>query len=125
MGCQLHVNFCVGRNLQRRAEHLSHKNPMCWSVESSAISAVYGYGVAYYLRRRCYSRRDRWYSLFLATFTTTQLIDAFFWVLKGDSGTIPCAAIGAHSLGSLNPIISRFVIPPVIFFQPITLTLFP
>lgn len=98
---------------------------MCWSVESSAISAVYGYGVAYYLRRRCYSRRDRWYSLFLATFTTTQLIDAFFWVLKGDSETIPCAAIGAHSLGSLNPIISRFVIPPVIFFQPITLTLFP
>jgi hypothetical protein len=98
---------------------------MCWSLESSAISAVYGYGVAYYLRQRCYSRRDRWYSLFLATFTTTQLIDAFFWVLKGDLDTIPCAAIGAHSLGSFNPIISRFVIPPVIFFQPITLTLFP
>ena len=90
---------------------------MCWSVESSAISAVYGYAVAYYLCRRCYSRRDRWYSLFLATFTTTQVIDAFFWMLKGDSDTIPCVAI--------NSVVSRFVIPPVIFFQPITLTLFP
>jgi hypothetical protein len=98
---------------------------MCWSVQSSAISALYGYSVAYYLHRRCSSRRDRWYALFLATFTTTQILDLFFWLLKGEQDELPCAAIGAHEPGSLNAAVSRFVISPVIFFQPITLTLFP
>lgn len=98
---------------------------MCWSISSSAISAIYGYSVAAYLFRRCHSRRDRWYALFLATFTTTQMLDLIFWLIRGDADELPCDRVGAGTLGSLNALLSRAVIPPVIFFQPITLTLFP
>jgi len=45
---------------------------MCWNIESSVISAVYGYLVSMYLYKRNYSVRDSWYAVFLATFTTTQ-----------------------------------------------------
>ena len=56
---------------------------MCWSFEISIAAAVYGYLVSYYLKNRNYSIRDKWYALFLATFTTTQLFDAIFWYMIG------------------------------------------
>jgi hypothetical protein len=90
---------------------------MCWSVEVSLAAAVYGYLVSYYLRHRNYSKRDPWYALFLATFTTTQLFDAIFWYLKGDGEDIPCVAV--------NYYLSKFLLPPVLFFQPWVLSLYP
>lgn len=57
---------------------------MCWNIESSVISAIYGYAVSVYLYHRRYSNRDPWYAVFLATFTTTQVIDAFFWYIAGE-----------------------------------------
>ncbi len=85
---------------------------MCWNIESSVISAVYGYLVSVYLYKRNYSVRDSWYAVFLATFTTTQgnkllnmiisfcksirllllqlilppsiVFDAYFWWLAGE-----------------------------------------
>ena len=51
---------------------------MCWSIEASLIAACYGYCVSAYLYHRKYSARDPWYCAFLATFTTTQLFDAWY-----------------------------------------------
>ena len=90
---------------------------MCWSVEASAIAMLWGYGVSFYLYRRNYSIRDKWYALFLSTFTHTQLFDAIFWLMKGDGNDIPCNVV---NLG-----LSRFLLPLVIFFQPISLSMFP
>ena len=80
-------------------------------------AAVYGYAVSYYLRHRNYSIRDKWYALFLATFTTTQLFDAIFWYLKGDSDDVPCVAV--------NYFLSKYILPPVLFFQPWVLSMYP
>jgi len=90
---------------------------MCWSFEVSLIAAAWGYTVSGYLKWRKYSVRDGWYALFLATFTTTQLFDAFFWYIKQDLDQIPCS--------SSNYVLSRFILPAVVFFQPIVLSLFP
>ena len=94
---------------------------MCWSVQVSIAAAVYGYSVAVYLYRRKYSPRDPWYAAFLATFTTTQLCDAVLWTQQE----------GAHALNGpiactpLNRIVSQWVIPPVVFFQPFVLSFYP
>jgi hypothetical protein len=109
---------------------LTHRGGMCWSVTSSLIAACYGYAVSYYLHRRNYSPRDDWYCLFLGTFTTTQVLDAIFWTLKGDADDLPCAAVTRHAIsqldpGALNALVSRYVLPFVLFFQPITLTMYP
>jgi len=90
---------------------------MCWSLEVSLVAALWGYGVSLYLRHRKYSIRDPWYALFLATFTSTQMLDAFFWYIKGENADIPCT--------EANFRFSRYVVPPVVFFQPVTLVLFP
>ena len=90
---------------------------MCWSLEVSLGAAVYGFAVSLYLHRRNYSKRDKWYALFLATFTSTQLFDAVFWYLKGESDDVPCVAT--------NLVLSKYLLPPVLFFQPWVLTLYP
>ena len=67
---------------------------MCWSIEASLIAAAYGYAVSAYLYHRKYSARDPWYCAFLATFTTTQLFDAWYWYLLKQAGPgakeVPC-----------------------------------
>jgi hypothetical protein len=94
---------------------------MCWSVQVSLAAAVYGYAVSAYLYRRKYSARDPWYAAFLATFTTTQLCDALLWTQQ----------VGAHQLNGpitcnpMNRFVSRWVIPPVVFFQPFVLSFYP
>jgi hypothetical protein len=94
---------------------------MCWSVQVSLAAAVYGYAVSVYLYRRKYSARDPWYAAFLATFTTTQLCDALLWTQQ----------VGAHDLNGpiacnpFNRFVSRWVIPPVVFFQPFVLSFYP
>ena len=105
---------------------------MCWSVEVSLIAAVYGYAVSFVLYKRKRSARDPWYALFLSTFTTTQLFDALFWYIKGPDADLPCADLsgfmvghGAPFWGAVNLFVSRYVLPPVIFFQPIVLSIFP
>jgi len=90
---------------------------MCWSLEISLLAAGWGYAVSGYLRWRQYSIRDSWYALFLATFTTTQLFDAYFWYLKGEQDQIPCDLS--------NFVLSRYFLPGVVFFQPVVLSLFP
>eukprot|EP00041_Stephanoeca_diplocostata_P035423 m.1248047 g.1248047 ORF g.1248047 m.1248047 type:complete len:266 (-) comp24696_c0_seq1:1365-2162(-) len=90
---------------------------MCWNLEVSAVAGVYGYLVSYYLYQRNYSQRDPWYALFLATFTTTQVFDAYFWWLAGESGDLPCTPA--------NEFVSKYILPVAIFFQPWVLTLFP
>ena len=90
---------------------------MCWSAEISLVAAAYGYLVSAYLYRRHYSKRDPWYAAFLATFTTTQLIDAVLWIEKGDLDDIPCT--------TTNYILSKFILPPVLCFQPVVLSFYP
>jgi len=92
-------------------------NKMCWSFEISLAAAGWGYAVSAYLKWRKYSVRDGWYALFLATFTTTQLFDAFFWYIKQDQEQIPCTPS--------NLVLSKYFLPAVVFFQPIVLSLFP
>jgi len=73
-----------------------------------------------YLYYRNYSKRDPWYSLFLATFTSTQILDAYFWWLEANSNvpdTIPCT--------EGNRFVSKYIIGPVVFFQPVVLAMFP
>jgi len=90
---------------------------MCWNIESSVIAAIYGYLVSLYLYKRNYSIRDPWYAMFLSTFTTTQFLDAFFWFLKGEGDDIPCT--------QLNYTISKYLVPAIIFFQPLVLSWYP
>jgi len=96
---------------------LSFCSVMCWSLEISLLAAGWGYAVSGYLRWRQYSIRDTWYALFLATFTTTQLFDAYFWYIKGEDEQIPCLMS--------NYVLSRYFLPAVVFFQPVVLSVFP
>lgn len=57
------------------------------------------------------------YAYFLATFTSTQVLDAIFWAMTGDASQVPC--------NTLNYGVSRFVVPVVIFYQPIVLSYYP
>ena len=57
------------------------------------------------------------YCAFLATFTTTQLFDAYYWYIKGPADDVPCTAA--------NHFLSKYVLPFVVFFQPIVLGWFP
>ena len=93
---------------------------MCWSLEVSLLAAAYGFAMSYYfafVRRHSY--RDPWYGAFLTSFTTTQLLDAFFW--HSAEGTpdheVPCTA------GNLA--FSRFVVSSAVFFQVIVITCYP
>ena len=98
---------------------------MCWSIQVSLVACVYGYLVSLYLYRRRYSIRDPWYALFLATFTTTQLCDAILWSQQHDfwkDGHLNNAPI---ECSTVNLLVSKYVIPPVVFFQPIVLSLYP
>ena len=97
--------------------NIINKYNMCWSFEISIAAAVYGYLVSYYLKNRNYSIRDKWYALFLATFTTTQLFDAIFWYMKGEEKDVPCVP--------MNYFVSKYFLPPVLFFQPWVLSLYP
>ena len=94
---------------------------MCWSIQVSLVACVYGYCVSAYLYRRKYSVRDPWYCLFLATFTTTQLCDALLWSQQSgshlDNTPLACSP--------LNLFVSKYMIPPVVFFQPIVLAWYP
>lgn len=104
---------------------------MCWGVRVSLVAAVYGFAVSGYLHHRQYSSRDSWYALFLASFTCTQLFDAFFWSTKDeDEVDLPCSPITLGNLvdlnaGAWNDFVSRFLLPPALFFQPIVLAMFP
>ena len=90
---------------------------MCWSLEASAVASVWGFGVSLYLCRRDYSARDSWYALFLATFTATQVFDAYFWWSKGSDTQIPCTRT--------NLALSKYLLPVVIFHQPWVIAKFP
>jgi hypothetical protein len=97
---------------------------MCWSIEISLAACAYGYLVSLYLYKRKYSIRDPWYAAFLFTFTTTQLCDALLWSqqVDGRKGHLNNTPILCTPL---NLIVSKYVVPPVVFFQPIILSLYP
>ena len=104
---------------------------MCWSVRVSLAVAVYGYTASAYLWQRQRSVRDRWYGTFLATFVSTQLLDAFFWMLQEEGAAdLPCSAGTLHALialdkGAMNSLTTRLVLPPVLFLQLIVISFFP
>ena len=90
---------------------------MCWNIRVSLCAAAWGFSVCIYLYRRNYSNRDPWYALFLGSFTSLQLFDAYYWWLRGDSEDIPCTAS--------NYYITKFLLPVVVFLQPMVLSVFP
>jgi hypothetical protein len=98
---------------------------MCWSIQVSLLACAYGYCVSAYLYKRKYSARDPWYALFLATFTTTQLCDAILWSQQQNfwqNGHLNNEPI---QCSSTNLWVSKYLIPPVVFFQPIVLSWYP
>ena len=103
---------------------LTEQKTMCWSIEVSLVACVYGYLVSAYLYKRKYSIRDPWYAAFLFTFTTTQLCDALLWSQQsgGSSGHLDNAPI---ECSTMNLMVSKYLVPPVVFFQPIVLSLYP
>ena len=104
----------------RETQHYGYER-MCWSVQVSLAAAVYGYAVSAYLYRRKYSVRDPWYAAFLATFTTTQLCDAVLWMQQEG----PHDMNGPITCNATNLFVSRWIIPPVVFFQPIVISFYP
>ena len=102
---------------------------MCWSVRVSLAVAAYGYAASAYLWHRSLPR-DRWYATFLATFTSTQIFDAFFWAIQEEAADLPCSSVTLETLagldaGALNNLLSRWVLPPVLWMQLIILSMFP
>ena len=110
------------------------KRNMCWNIQFSAFSAIVGQCVCLYLWRREHSPRDKWYATYLVTYTFTQLVDIVLWVMHEDTtgGLQSCSAFqrqfGQAPDGSTQLaqyIISKYVIPAVVFSQFSALFLYP
>eukprot|EP01105_Mastigella_eilhardi_P021014 TRINITY_DN5053_c0_g1_i1.p3 TRINITY_DN5053_c0_g1~~TRINITY_DN5053_c0_g1_i1.p3 ORF type:complete len:243 (+),score=67.94 TRINITY_DN5053_c0_g1_i1:946-1674(+) len=68
---------------------------MCWSLEVSLATGIWGWFVAAVCWYRNKSPRDRWGALFLSAFTSVQLCEALLWwdigaVHLGDGTQVPC-----------------------------------
>ena len=62
---------------------------MCWNRNVSLVAAAWGWVACALLAYRG-GRNDRWYALYLFTFTLTQVIDAVLWSLQYDRGLEAC-----------------------------------
>jgi hypothetical protein len=97
---------------------------MCWNLEVSVISALYGWLVCVFLRYRN-GVRDKFYSNYLFTFTFTQLIDIALWYLNKNNtnGLQDCSEYQLQFINYpkneqlSNYIISKYILPITIFLQ--------
>jgi hypothetical protein len=89
---------------------------MCWSPEVSALAAVGAWGVCAYLYYRN-DNFDRWSAAYLFTFTLTQVVDVFLWLDEGK--------VGLSSCSDTNFVISKYIIPMVVFTQHFVQCYFP
>ena len=95
---------------------------MCWNRNVSIVAAVWGWVACALLAYRG-GRNDRWYALYLLTFTLTQVIDAVLWSLQYDRGLEACDgrrmsfAVGAPDGQLANLIVSKYAIPAVVIIQ--------
>ena len=95
---------------------------MCWNRNVSIVAAVWGWVACALLAYRR-GRNDRWYALYLFTFTLTQVIDAVLWSLQYDRGLEACDgrrmsfAVGAPDGQLANLIVSKYAIPAVVIIQ--------
>ena len=95
---------------------------MCWNRNVSIVAAVWGWVACALLAYRG-GRNDRWYALYLFTFTLTQVIDAVLWSLQYDRGLEACDgrrmsfAVGAPDGQLANLIVSKYAIPAVVIIQ--------
>lgn len=109
---------------------------MCWNIEVSIASCLFGWATCLYLLKRQRSERDSWYALYLLTFTFTQIIDAFLWHLNSknemEQGLVACRKFqfqfSAAPTGNgdyLNYAVSKYMIPLVVFSQHATQLMYP
>lgn len=93
---------------------------MCYSLHVSLAAGFYGVLASLYLHNRNFSARDAWYAQFLMCFTMTQFFDAYIWSLEdpNDPRTLFCD-------GTMNLLASKYVLPIIVFAQPIVLTFYP
>ena len=95
---------------------------MCWNRNVSLVAAAWGWVACALLAYRG-GRNDRWYALYLFTFTLTQVIDAVLWSLQYDRGLEACDgrrmsfAVGAPDGQLANLIVSKYAIPAVVIIQ--------
>jgi hypothetical protein len=130
------VKFGVSVQVEGRSFRLSVRgNPspsatppaaraMCWNVEFSLGSALVAWVACAYMWRRDYSPRDRWYALYLLTYTFTQVVDVALWLMHEQHA--PLAACPAYRLqwaaapaGDQYPqyVLSKYVVPLVVLSQ--------
>merc|ERR1712242_185299 len=98
----------------------------CWNKEFSLFSALWGWMACAYLWYRCYSPRDKWYAIYLLTYTFTQLVDIYLWT---EHETMPGGLKGCperkEAFGGAPDdeaqytqyMVSKYVIPMVVFVQ--------
>jgi len=98
---------------------------MCWNLEVSAVSALFGWATCAFLWWRG-GPRDAFYARYLVTFTFTQLIDMALWYQHESAvpgGIKACVAyqqqFGAAPEGDqhVNFVLTKFVLPCVVFAQ--------
>jgi len=111
---------------------------MCWNLQVSLASACVGWVTCLYLLHRNRSERDRWYALYLVTFTFTQIVDAFLWSMNdksvslGENGLHACKSYQLQFGGAptdeneyMNFFVSKYFIPMIVFSQHATQLMYP
>jgi len=105
---------------------------MCWNIEVSFAGVAVGWATCVFLKIR-QRPRDDYYARYLVTFTFTQLVDIALWWLHDTTGAYgetvgglqACQGLqlqfgafpGYNDPQFLNFMISKFVLPLVVFYQ--------
>ena len=79
---------------------------MCINKEVSLMTFLFSWGIGFYLLKRNY-QLDRWYGLFLLTFSSMQFVDYLLWVLH-DKNMLD---------SNYNLILTSYVIPMILLLQ--------
>merc|ERR1711990_1032157 len=101
---------------------------MCWSIQVSAASCIFGWAACLYLKFRQRSERDDYYARYLLTFTFTQVVDIVLWMQHDSAGPSGLQACKDFQLqfGKFPPtsdpqfvnfLLSKFLLPAVVFSQ--------
>lgn len=102
--------LAAGRDTRRRSVC-----DMCWSLESSALSAVVGVVVAAYTYRRG-GPWDVERAAMLLSVSLIQVVDALFWLDDALNGLDTCSA--------LNQALTRYILPAVLVSEYLHTALF-
>ena len=108
------------------------------NIEVSAASAIFGWATCIFLLWRQRSARDTYYARYLLTFTFTQLVYIALWWLhehRIDGGLQACVPFqtqfgwaptdGASAEQLPNFILTKYVLPVVVFSQHATQCMYP